>query len=78
MGSQNLTTEEKVDRLYGQIESLSRRVADLEEQLAASARDRSAAASAARQRTTPRRRLRRALRNRNLRPPGSPTASPTR
>ena len=48
MRSENLTIEEKVDRLYGHIESLSRRVADLEERLAASAQGRSAAASTAR------------------------------
>src|SRR5512141_3155005 len=53
MSSKTPTVEEKVDRLYGQIESLSRRVADLEERLAASARDRSASAPAARQRTIP-------------------------
>ena len=48
MGSQNPTIEEKVDRLYEQIGSLSRRVADLEGRLAASAPGRSAAASTAR------------------------------
>lgn len=48
MRSENLTIEEKVDRLYGHIESLSRRVADLEERLAASAQGRSAAVSTAR------------------------------
>ena len=46
--AQTPTVEEKVDRLYEQIGSLSRRVADLEERLAASPRGRSAAASAAR------------------------------
>jgi hypothetical protein len=48
MGSQNLTIEEKVDRLYGHVESLSRRVAELEGRRAASAPGRSADASAAR------------------------------
>ena len=48
MRSQNMTLEEKVDRLYEHIGSLSRRVADLEGRLAASAQGRSAAASTAR------------------------------
>lgn len=48
MISEKPTIEEKVDRLYEQIETLSRRVADLEGRLAASAPDRSAAASTAR------------------------------
>jgi hypothetical protein len=47
MRSRNLTIEEKVDRLYEHIESLSRRVADLEGRPAASAPGRSADASTA-------------------------------
>ncbi len=47
MRNQKLTIDEKVDRLHEQIESLGRRVADLEGRLAASSRDRSAAASTA-------------------------------
>jgi hypothetical protein len=53
MPSQNLTIEEKVDRLYAHIESLSRRVADLEGRKVASALERSAAASTARPETIP-------------------------
>ncbi|HEX2694912.1 MAG TPA: hypothetical protein VHP61_04110, partial [Acidobacteriota bacterium] len=45
MGSNNLTVEEKVDRLYEQIESLNRRVAELEGRPIASAQSRSAAPS---------------------------------
>ena len=52
MGSQNLTIEEKVDRLYEHIESLSRRVAELEGRPAASTPRRSASASAVRPETT--------------------------
>jgi len=48
MPSQNLTIEEKVDRLYEQIESLNRRIAELEGRTAGSAPGRSAAASTAR------------------------------
>src|SRR5512141_1283473 len=49
MGSKNLTVEEKVDRLYEHIESLSRRVADLEgRRTASSASVRSTDASTAR------------------------------
>jgi hypothetical protein len=48
MRSENLTSEEKVDRLHEQIESLSRRVADLEERLAATTPGASAAAAVAR------------------------------
>ncbi len=48
MRSQHLTIEEKVDRLYGQIESLSRRVAELEGRRAASTLGRSTDASSAR------------------------------
>ena len=51
MRDQKLTIEEKVDRLYEHIESLSRRVADLEGRRPASARDRSAVASTARPET---------------------------
>ena len=51
MGSQNLTIEEKVDRLYEQIESLNRRVAELEGRPAASTPRRSAAASTVRPET---------------------------
>ena len=51
MGSQNLTIEEKVDRLYEHIESLSRRVAELEGRPAASTPRRSAAASTVRPET---------------------------
>jgi hypothetical protein len=52
MGKQNLTTDEKVDRLYEQIESLNRRVADLEGRRATSP-GRSAAASTVRPGTIP-------------------------
>jgi hypothetical protein len=48
MGNQNLTTDEKVDRLYDQIEGLNRRVADLEGRLAASTPGQTAAASTVR------------------------------
>ena len=51
MRNQKLTIEEKVDRLNEHIESLGRRVADLEGRLAASAQDRSAAASTVRPET---------------------------
>jgi hypothetical protein len=47
MGSKNLTVEEKVDRLYEHIESLSRRVADLEGRRAASIPGKSTYASTA-------------------------------
>ncbi len=53
MPDRTLTVEEKVDRLNGQIEGLNRRVADLEERLAATARDRTAAVSIARPETVP-------------------------
>ena len=53
MPDRTLTVEEKVDRLNGQIEGLNRRVADLEERLAATARDRTAAVSIARPETIP-------------------------
>ena len=52
MGRKHLTVEEKVDRLYEHIESLNRRVADLEGRRAASARGRTTDASAARPETT--------------------------
>jgi len=48
MRSENLTTEEKVDRLHEHVERLTRRVADLEENLVAATMGRSADASAAR------------------------------
>ena len=48
MRSENLTIEEKVERLYEQIESLRRRVADLEGRKAAATAGRSADVSAAR------------------------------
>ena len=48
MGSQQPTIEEKIDRLYEHIESLNRRIADLEGRRAIPIRDSSAAASAAR------------------------------
>jgi hypothetical protein len=48
MRSENLTTEEKVDRLHEHVERLTRRVADLEKSLAAPTMGRSADASAAR------------------------------
>jgi len=48
MGSRHLTVEEKVDRLYEHIESLNRRVAELEGRRATSASGQSAAASAVR------------------------------
>ena len=51
MGSKNLTVEEKVDRLYEHVESLSRRVAELEGRPAASAQGRSAAPYAGRPET---------------------------
>jgi hypothetical protein len=51
MRSENLTIEEKVDRLYEQIENLARRVADLEGSKAASTAGQPADASAARPRT---------------------------
>ena len=51
MRSQDMTVEEKVDRLYEQIESLSRRVADLEGHPAASIPGRSADASTVRPET---------------------------
>jgi len=51
MGSHNLTVEEKVDRLYEHIESLSRRVADLEGRRTASTLSRSMDASTARSET---------------------------
>jgi hypothetical protein len=52
MGSENLTVEEKVDRLYQHIESLTRRVAELEGRRAASATPgRSTGASTARPET---------------------------
>ena len=46
--AQTPTVEEKVDRLYEQIGSLSRRVADLERRLAAPVPERSTSASTAR------------------------------
>src|SRR5512145_1626630 len=70
MGRQNPTIEEKVDRLYEQIGSLSRRVADLEGRLAASAPGRSAAASTARPGTI----IPTALPPRPGKSPGSPAA----
>lgn len=70
MRSQNPTIEEKVDRLDEQIESLSRRVADLEGRLAASAPGRSAAASTARPGTI----IPTALPPRRGKPPGTPAA----
>lgn len=51
MRSENLTTEEKVDRLHEHVERLTLRVADLEESLAAATMGRSADASAARSET---------------------------
>jgi hypothetical protein len=51
MRSENLTIEEKVDRLHEHVERLTRRVADLEESLAAATMGRSADASAARPET---------------------------
>ncbi len=51
MRNQKLTIEEKVDRLYEHVESLGRRVAELEGQRTAPGRDRSAAASTARPET---------------------------
>ena len=51
MGSKNLTVEEKVDRLYEHIESLNRRVADLEGRRTASTPGRSTDASTARPET---------------------------
>lgn len=48
MRSENLTTEEKVDRLHEHVERLTRRVADLEKSLAAATMGPSADASAAR------------------------------
>jgi hypothetical protein len=68
MGSQNLTVEEKVDRLNGQIEALRLRVADLEGRLAALPPGRSAAVSAARAETI----VPPALPPRSGKPPGTP------
>ena len=47
MGNENLTIEEKVDRLFEQLESLARRVADLEGSKAASTAGKSVDASVA-------------------------------
>ena len=70
MRSQHPTIEEKVDRLHEHIESLSRRVADLEGRLAASPPGRSAAASTARPgKVTPT-----TLSPRQGKPPGTPAA----
>ncbi|MCL5884633.1 MAG: DUF2339 domain-containing protein, partial [Deltaproteobacteria bacterium] len=68
MRSQTPTIEEKVDRLYEHIESLGRRVADLEGRLAASPPGRSAAASTARPGTI----IPTALPPRRGKPPGTP------
>src|SRR3972149_5247688 len=74
MRSQHPTIEEKVDRLHEHIESLSRRVADLEGRLAASPPGRSAAASTARPgKVTPT-----TLSPRPGKPPGTPAAGVTR
>ncbi|MBP1601020.1 MAG: hypothetical protein H6Q06_1171, partial [Acidobacteria bacterium] len=70
MRNQKLTIEEKVDRLYEQIEGLNRRVADLEGRRTASAQDRSAAVSAAR----PGAILPPAVPARPGKPPGTPAA----
>ena len=70
MRNQKLTIEEKVDRLYEQIEGLNRRVADLEGRRTASAQDRSAAVSAAR----PGAILPPAVPTRSGKPPGTPAA----
>jgi hypothetical protein len=71
MGSQHPTIEEKVDRLHEQIGSLSRRVADLEGRLAASAPGRSAAASTVRPGTI----IAPELPPRPGKPPGKPAAA---
>jgi hypothetical protein len=68
--SENLTVEEKVDRLNEQIEGLHRRVADLEGRLATANPVRSAAASAARPGTI----RPAAVPARPGRPPGTPAA----
>ena len=70
MGSQNLTIEEKVDRLYGHIESLSRRVADLEGRRAASTPGRSADALTTRPETI----IPPVAPGRPGKPPGTPAA----
>ncbi|MHB1024191.1 MAG: DUF2339 domain-containing protein [Desulfobacteria bacterium] len=70
MRNQKLTIEEKVDLLNEHIESLGRRVADLEGRLAASARDRSATASTVRPETI----LPPAVPKLPGKPPGKPVA----
>jgi hypothetical protein len=70
MGNQNLTIEEKVDRLYEHIESLSRRVAELEGRRAASTPGQSAAESTVRPGTI----LPQALSSRPAKPPHKPAA----
>jgi len=70
MCSEKPTIEEKVDRLYEQIESLSRRVAELERGPASARPGQSAAVSAARPETT----TPTALPPRPGKPPGEPAA----
>jgi len=70
MRDQKLTIEEKVDRLYEQIESLGRRVAELEGRRTASAQDRTAVDPAAR----PGAILPPAVPARPGKPPGTPAA----
>ena len=68
MGNKNMTVEEKVDRLYEHIESLNRRVAELEGRRAVSTPGRSMDASAAR----PEAILPTAVPGRPAKPPGTP------
>ena len=70
MGSKNLTVEEKIDRLYAHIDSLSRRVADLEGRRTVSTPVRSADASADRPKTI----LTTEVPVRPAKPPGKPAA----
>ena len=70
MGSKNLTVEEKIDRLYAHIDSLSRRVADLEGRRTVSTPVRSADASADRPETI----LPTEVPVRPAKPPGKPAA----
>lgn len=73
MRSENLTTEEKVDRLHEHIERLTRRVADLEGSMAAATMGRSADAPAARPETI----IPPALPPRPGKPPDRPAAGET-
>jgi len=73
MRSENLTTEEKVDRLHEHVERLTRRVADLEGSMAAATMGRSADAPAARPETI----VPPALPPRPGKPPDRPAAGET-